>query len=229
MLGFIAKQLSREKKLGDKLRSLREEHRIKVSALSAALHIPERYLLDLESGRYETLPEEIYVKNFIRAYARTFGRDSSPYLDLYELEARNVRKKRPKEHLVPNVGIKKSHLLPTVFIVRGVVAGLITLSLLIYLGFEVKKITSPPQLTVIEPKEGMVTRTGEIIVQGQSEPESRIQINGEDVLADSSGAFKEVVRLQRGLNIISISAAKRRSKERILWRRVLYEEPVALR
>ncbi len=229
MIGFTSKRLSREQRLGERLKVLREGHRIKLHALSSALHIPERYLADLEAGRYQNLPEEIYVKNFIRAYARLFGRDPDAFLDIYELEVRPARAARPPERLIPQTSIKKSYLLPTVLIARLAVAGILGLSLLVYLGFETKKITSPPELTVIEPNENAVTRIGEILVRGFSEPEAGIQINGEAVLADPAGNFKETVRLQRGVNFIQISASKKRSKERTVFRRVLYEEPVALR
>lgn len=227
--GFISKRISREKKLGDRLRALRVEHRASLPSVAGALHIPEHCLLDLEDGRYERLPESIYVRNFIRAYAGLFGRDCAPFLDLFEVEFEKSRADRPKEKLVPNVAIKKSYLLPTVLIARVSLFGLLGLALLVYLGFEVRKITTAPAVTIFEPVEEAVTKSGEIVVRGKSEPESRIQINGEDVLADSAGTFRETVRLQRGLNLITISAKKRRSKERIIFRRVFYEEAVALR
>ena len=227
--GFISKRISREKTLGDRLRSLREERRTSLSSVAGALQIPEHCLQDLEIGRYENLPESIYVRNFIRAYVNLFGRDSAPFLDLFELEFEKSRADRPKEKLVPNVAIKKSYLLPTVLIWRVALSGVLGLALLVYLGFEVRKITTPPAVTIFEPTEEAVTKSGEIVVRGKSEPESRIQINGEDILADSSGTFRETVRLQRGLNLITISAKKRRSKERIIFRRVFYEEAVALR
>ncbi|MBI2099345.1 helix-turn-helix domain-containing protein [Candidatus Uhrbacteria bacterium] len=229
MIGFFSKKLIREKKLGERLQELREEKRVKLSAMASILHIPERHLAELEAGRYENLPEEIYIKNFIRAYARAFGRDSGFFLDLYELETSNTKKTKPPERLAPSAGVLKTYLLPTVFITRLTMLGLLGLALLVYLGLEAKKITSPPELYILEPAEDAVARGGEIIVRGGAEPETRIQINGEDVISDTQGKFKETVRLERGVNLIKISASKRRSRERTIFRRVLYEEPVAVR
>ncbi len=229
MTGFISKRINRERKLGGRLKCLREEHSVAIDKLSAALHIPKKYLEDLEAGRYQNLPEEIYVRNFIRSYAQIFGRDSAPFLDLYELELSAARPFRKKECLVPAPGLKKRDLLPLVLIFRVALAGIIGLSLLFYLGYEVKKITSPPSLAILEPEDNAVTKTGEITVRGKSEPESQIKINGEETLADEDGNFKETVRLQRGLNIIKISASKRRSKERVIFRRVVYEEALVTR
>lgn len=224
MSNFVAKRLNREKKLGERLKALRESYKIKISTLSKTLHISEKYLEDLEAGRYKDLPEEIYVRNFIRSYASTFGRDSAPFLDLYESELSTERIHRRPEHLVPAVTISKRDLLPGVLVFRIILAVILGLGLLTYLGFEVKRITSPPAIELFEPEDNTATKTGEIIVRGKSEPESLIQINGEDALTDAEGNFKETVRLQRGVNLIRISASKRRSKERVIYRRVVYEE-----
>ncbi len=224
MAGFIAKRLNKEKTLGERLASLRESYKIKLPTLSKTLHIQEKYLADLEAGRWETLPEEIYVRNFIRSYARAFGRDSAPFLDLYELELASARSRRPKELLVPNTSISGRDLLPSIFIFRVVLAVILGLGLFSYLGFEVKRITSPPSLLILEPENNSMSISGEIVVHGKSEPEALIQINGENALADGNGNFKETVRLQRGVNLIKISASKRRSKENTIYRRVVYEE-----
>lgn len=223
-MAFIAKRLSREKTLGERLKSLRDEHRIKISTLAATLQIPEKFLADLETGRYKDLPEEIYVRNFIRAYANAFGRDSAAFLDLYELEVAAARGSRKAERMAPAISIKKNDLLPTVLILRIAIAGILCLGLIAYLGYEVKMITSPPSLTIFEPTDNAVTKTGEITVRGKVGQEAQITINGENVLADSSGYFKETLRLQRGLNMIQISASKRRSKEKTIFLRVVYEE-----
>lgn len=227
MTGFITKRISRETKLGSRLKALREESRIKLGALAAQLRLPEHYLEDLEKGRYHTLPEEIYVRNFIRSYAHAFGRDSAPFLDLYELELVEARGSRKTERMIPAVRVRKLDLLPTVFVFRVILVGVVSLSLLFYLGYEVKKITSPPTLIIEEPADNLVINFGEMVVRGKSEPEAQIYINGEQAFGDSVGNFKETVRLERGLNLIKISAAKRRSKERVVWRRVVYEEEVA--
>lgn len=224
-MAFIAKRLSREKTLGERLKSLRDEHRIKLGTLAATLQIPEKFLADLEAGRYKNLPEEIYVRNFIRSYANAFGRDSAAFLDLYELEAAAARGSRKAERMVPAISIKKKDLMPPVLVFRMIVAGALCLGLIAYLGYEVKMITSPPSLTIFEPADNAVTRTGKITVRGKVGQEARIAINGEEVLADSSGNFKETLRLQRGLNMIKVSASKRRSKERTVFLRVVYEEP----
>lgn len=229
MTGFISKRLSREAKLGSRLKALREESGVKLGTLAADLRVSERYLEDLEEGRYHALSEEIYVRNFIRSYAHAFGRDSAPFLDLCALELVEARGSRKIERTVPSVLVRKLDLLPTVFVFRVILASVVSLAFLFYLGYEVKKITSPPTLIIEEPADNLVINFGEIVVRGRSEKEAQIRINGEQALGDSAGNFKEIVRLERGLNLIKISAAKRRSKERVVWRRVVYEEAVALK
>lgn len=224
MSNFVARKLNKEKTLGERLKALRKSYKIKLPALSKTLHIQEKYLSALEAGRWEALPEEIYVRNFIRSYAQAFRRDSAPFLDLYELELSSARSSRKKERLVPATSLSKRDLLPPVLLLRVILAAILGLGLLAYLGFEAKRITSPPALLILEPEDNLASKTGEVIVRGKTEPEATLQINGEMALADAKGNFKETVRLQRGVNVIKISAAKKRSKERIVYRRVVYEE-----
>jgi len=107
---------------------------------------------------------------------------------------------------------------------RYVALGLIILSFVAYLGYEVKKITTPPNLEIFEPADETIVKSPILIISGVSEKETRIKINGEPVMSNTDGTFKEDIDLQRGLNIIKISAAKKYSKENIIYRKIIFDE-----
>jgi cytoskeletal protein RodZ len=59
--------------IGDRLREARLRQGVEISACAHATRIRERYLVAIEDGRYESLPDPAYVNGFIRAYAAHLG------------------------------------------------------------------------------------------------------------------------------------------------------------
>lgn len=59
--------------LGGYLRAERELQRIPLSEIADATKVPLRALQALEAGRWEGLPATIFVRGFVRAYARHLG------------------------------------------------------------------------------------------------------------------------------------------------------------
>jgi transcriptional regulator with XRE-family HTH domain len=77
--------------VGDKLKTLREEHGISLEEIAGRTRIGRDYLEALETGRYESLPGPAFGKFYIRAYAEKIGFDPDPLLKEYELELRDWR------------------------------------------------------------------------------------------------------------------------------------------
>ena len=100
---------------------------------------------------------------------------------------------------------------------------LIILALVTYLGFEINKIFSPPDLVVINPVADVKITENFIEIKGQTEKEARVFINEKEVFIDSQGEFKATIDLQKGINYIKISAVKKHSRENIVFREVLVE------
>ena len=79
---------------GEYLKSARVERGMSIADLSRATKIKESQLERLESGAIDSLPAEVFVVGFIKAYAREVGADGSEAL-------RRYRQARPKQELVP--------------------------------------------------------------------------------------------------------------------------------
>jgi hypothetical protein len=60
---------------GGRLRDKREERHLSLGDLAKLTKIPERSLERLESGRFDELPAEVFVRGFVRSYARAVGLD----------------------------------------------------------------------------------------------------------------------------------------------------------
>ncbi len=70
--------------LGEKLKSLREEKGMTLKDVAKAIKVRESILSALENEEWDKLPQRIFVKGFVRAYARVVEGDEELVLDLFE-------------------------------------------------------------------------------------------------------------------------------------------------
>ncbi len=59
--------------IGAILREARLRQNLEISACAEATRIRERYLVAIEDGRFESLPDPAYINGFVRAYADHLG------------------------------------------------------------------------------------------------------------------------------------------------------------
>lgn len=69
---------------GSVLREARERRQISLAEIAQRTKVPQSALQLIEAGRLEDLPPQVFVRGFIRSYARSVGlRDAEP-LGLFE-------------------------------------------------------------------------------------------------------------------------------------------------
>ena len=80
-----------DENFGEYLRREREVRSIALQDVSRTTKIPVRSLERLEAGEYEALPGEVFVRGFIKSYARCVGLDDESALLLYDSEREKKR------------------------------------------------------------------------------------------------------------------------------------------
>lgn len=73
-------------KIGEYLRSAREERKIPLAQVARDTRVNERYLSAIEAGEFSRLPAAAYAKGFIRIYAEYLGLDPKPLLEQFTRE-----------------------------------------------------------------------------------------------------------------------------------------------
>ncbi len=231
--GFTRKKVA-SLTLGEKLQKLRTEHRKSLPEVSRATKIQVKYLEALESGVYTVLPADVYVRGFLRGYARYLGCDEAALVRLYDRE----------RHIQASLGQQKSEStrassplrFPSlVLTARTLWVTLMVLALssvVLYLLLEYHTFVSAPRLVILEPKDQSTVSGSEVVVRGETDRDARVILNGQMVFVDAEGRFSEKLLLQPGLNVIGISSANRFEKERVETLNidaVFPEEPAPLR
>jgi cytoskeleton protein RodZ len=68
---------------GEILRRAREAKGLDVPAVAVMLHLAEKKLKALEADDFDLLPESVYVRGYLKNYARFLGEPIAPILDAY--------------------------------------------------------------------------------------------------------------------------------------------------
>lgn len=220
---FVMRKLDRvPKTLGEKLRALRRGQGVTLDVLERDTRVQRRYLEALERGRYEELPDPIYTRNFLRAYARALNADEGYFVELYEEESGRCDLLDPQR--LPRQRVSGRSLFNLPRLAAGGVIAVLFAAIVGYLGFQVVNLLRPPTIVLVYPNDGTATATAMLPVEGKVEGgEVTLSVNGEQVVVNDDHSFRTTIDLSRGLNVVTITAKRRYSQTATVYRRVVFE------
>lgn len=82
---FNEEQRQQLKEISANLRRVREEKSLQLEEIAAKTHIRPFMLQALEAGKFEELPEPVFVKGFIRRYAEALGLNGINLADSWQI------------------------------------------------------------------------------------------------------------------------------------------------
>ena len=221
---FVKKEIEESKRICIRLKEAREAAGISLDSLSKKKRNNTQYLRALEECRFDDLPvSPLYQKNFIKTYLTALGIHPDPFIHQYLREEIPSADQTRHTHPAPPVRSMYFHNLPQ--LIRSTVTAMIVLSLIGYLGLQVKHIVEPPTLTVHSPTDGMITENRSLVIQGETEKEVSVFINGKEIVNKNNGQFEEQLDLGVGVNTIIISAKKKYGKTKTETRHVTVRTP----
>lgn len=210
MVGFSIKKVN-SLTLGEKLKEIRESLGVSLNEIAKATKIRKQYLEKIEEGRYGELPPEVYVKGFLKSYAKYLDIEVRDVLKLYEKERgieHNIKKHRNKQ----SGGWKKFSIPSVVVTPKALAAALFFLLIsagFVYFYKEVGKFSQAPRLVVTEPAGDANVESSQINVAGITDGDSKVAINGQAVIVDENGRFNEQISLSQGMNEMEIESTNR--------------------
>lgn len=213
--GFTRKKVE-SLTLGEKLKKLRSDFRMSLSEISKVTKIQVKYLEYLENGEYGKLPADVYVRGFLRSYARYLNIDEQALVKLYERE-RNIQANLSQSTPKKTFAMKNLNISSLVITPRSLVIVLIALLVggaFFYLFREFQAFAGAPRLIILNPQSGTAVETSEIVVTGKTDKGARVSINNQPVFVGSEGEFSDKLILQSGLNTITIVSVNRFDKEK---------------
>ena len=222
MNGFVKKDIFLDQgTVGSYIRKIREKKSISLEEVSLKTGIKEKYLQAIEDSNYRELSKGVYAKIFFKKY-----------VDFLDIRHKNIvgdfvkeqdRAQNFEKNIFFNkvVGWRSFISLPRIF--RNFIIFLVVVICLFYLFFYLKNIFAPPFLEVYNISDKQIVNTPSILIEGKTDVESEVLINGQTVLSDSDGYFSENIYLKSGINFIYVSAKKKYSRENLVIKQILVE------
>jgi len=186
---------------------------------SRSTRIQVKYLEYLEEGTYDKLPVDVYVRGFLRSYAEFLGVDEKILVRLYEKEneiKKNLEKRKNDGKKNPLSSRETINVSSFVFTPKIMAIGLVALLIVggfFYLYKEIGAFASTPRLVILSPDKNYVTSGNSVTVEGVTDRDARLFLNGQPILVADDGKFREDVTVQSGANVINIKAVNKFDKE----------------
>lgn len=216
---FCAKKIAdTQPRLGTTFKEARLVFGIDIETAAREVRVPAKYLEILEKNHFSELPKaRVYRLSYVREYAKFLHLDENECVDKFIKEngLKNLGLIHPKqaERNAPLFSI-------SIFARNLMLAGFVLL-FAGYLSWQVKRVLEPPKLVVYNPIEGITTSESNIAVQGETEKECKLAINGQEIMPDEKGRFNLIVDLSSGLNTIVITATKKHGKVSTITRHIV--------
>jgi len=202
------------KTLLDEALELRNVNHEKLSQLTG---IPERYLWAIQNLDVTKLPASPYVRGYIKKISEILHLNHDELWEMYKIEL-NQKQSGAYDKLPGNrfaiKQLSKKNLYLSAF---GVL-------LLVYLIFNLNRLTGEPNLLVTSPAEPIISTPEDIIkIGGQMERRDKLTINGEEIFINPDGTFSQEYSLQPGLNTIEFKATRLLGGEKTIVKQVLFQ------
>lgn len=225
MVKFSRKTTSGQGGIGHHLKNARRALGLSVDEIAEATKIRKPLLLALEQSAFHEIEEPFYRAIIVKTYSEYVGLDWRDVGPAYERESAYIPKNRSHAPASASAIQRRdlwvaSRIAKNIFL-AGAIGGACA-----YLAFLAFVALQPPTLTVQNPLDNLESSSHTVLVRGAVKGgESDIRINGQRVLKRGDGSFEREVTLSSGVNVIQVAAAKKYSKESVITRTVVYQEP----
>jgi len=234
MTVFQSKKITTPPRFCLRLKQARLLRGVTLVTLAQKTKLPVSYLSAIEECRPQDISAApIYIKQYIRRYAHALGLNSATtktLVDSFAIEqTEHTMNSHTRDTSHPVSGIKRSAFLNVPRLMRGLaMVGVIGLCAFL-VGGQMVRFLKPPTLTIMNPQNGLVTSLPSILIEGYTEKEVAVAVNGVPIQNNEEGFFQAPLPLETGVNTIAVQATKKSGKQRTELRTVVREAAVAPR
>lgn len=215
---FCLKNLEPLTRVGERLKKTRAQQGLSLEDIFKKTRIPLKYLEAIESGQFKDLPPtKAHRLAYMRGYAKALNLNPASLLYQFSQESATEFLSRLQPSHLSKSWLSSS--LSNIF--KKTAVAILLAGFLGYLAWQVNGILQPPKLIVFTPMDGYVSNHLTTLVQGETEKEIKLTINGKEVRPNDLGRFEIPIDLSNGINTITISAIKKHGKTTTVTRSVM--------
>jgi len=202
------------KSIGQILGNARSEKRYSFRELEEITKIKSSFIEAIENEKWQRLPSFSTVLGFVKSISSALGLDEKMTVAVLK---RDYPPKKLNINPKPDISSKPAWN-PKLTFVLGI--SVIVLLILGYLGFQYKKFTSPPQISVESPTDGQIVDGNSVLVFGSTDVDVKITVDNQPVLVDENGKFSTDIQISPTTNEIVIVATSRSGKTTTIERKI---------
>ncbi|MEI6498344.1 MAG: helix-turn-helix domain-containing protein [bacterium] len=210
--GFSTKTLKSKKSLAELFKSTRLKRELTIFDVEEATKIRSKYIEYLESGDWTNLPQAVYIRGFVLAYAKMLQLPENEIISLFETEV-ILNRKETNTDLSYKKSLKDVKVLITPKVLAYITFGGFALSLFAYIFFQLASFAGSPSLSVSTPLDNSIIESDSVNVNGVTESNTLLTINQEKVPVSNDGYFSLPLKLHRGVNVIKVQVVNKTKKE----------------
>lgn len=220
MAVFCYKKLDTASRTGTRLHDARVELGLTLEYISEKTHIQKKYLEALEANRFSKLPKaKAYRLAYIKEFAAWVGLAESDIVEQFIQE--NGIEDAPVVH--PLKRLRINPFASITMLARNLLFISFILAFTGYLFWQVRGVLEPPRLTIFSPIEGYTVKQTSVMVAGETESETQLTINGQDIMVNNRGKFETKIDLSQGVNTLVFTATKKHGKSTSITRHLVVE------
>lgn len=208
--------------IGEMLKKARERRRITYDVVQNAIKIHPKYIKALEEDDYSVFSGTVHSKGFLKLYSEFLGLEVAEVMALWRREYEGVLEEKDKETYVK----QKPFQMPKITLTTGSFFIFIIVFLIFiffgYLFYQYRHYGGDPKLDIIYPADNFVSENDILDITGKTDLDSRIYINGEEVILNPDGTFIASIKLKEGINTVSISSENRLMKKTEIIKTIIY-------
>lgn len=212
--------------VGEVLKNKREKLKKSLETVSLDTKIQKRFLEYIEKNEFSTFESEVFLTGFIKIYAKYLELDVNKVLALYRRT--NPIVKQEKKPSYRHTFLKKKINIFTPQILITALLIIFTVLVIGYIFFQIYKFQTPPMLNILEPQQDTTTTEENILIKGLTDKNVVIEINDVVVETSENGEFNKSIKLNEGINIVTIKAKKNTNNvlETVETRKITYVKEI---
>lgn len=213
------------KSTGDILQTARKAQGLTIEQISQAINIRPSMIKSIEEGRFFGLTDPLYLKGFIRSYARHVGLAEDEVMPFFRREYDEQEHQQQLTQPLAPIQTKKRKISP-----GWAVVGCLVVSIIAVLGYAYQQYVSvalTPQLQVNSPQNQSKTAADQITATGHTDPDANLSLNGQQLQLDPDGNFSTTVGLASGSNVLTFKAVNKLGKTASIQRTIVSTHTVA--
>jgi len=202
----LASNLFKMNTIGRVLNEARIKQNITLSSLERITKIKKDFIRKIENEDWDNLPEFPVVSGFVKNIGGALN------LSVNNVNAILRRDYPPKKLKInPNPDIAGKFIWsPKMAFAVGISA--LALIVLVYLGFEYRRFTLPPELVVKSPTSGQVFNQKKVKILGKTTTDVVLTVNNQPVFLNQDGEFSETVEVSKETKELKFVATSRSGK-----------------